>query len=130
MPAAKGMGVEMPFPPQHEDGAKFVRAAVEKTSSANDASAPRAGFYKADAQTLVEVKDLGAGESLRLVFNFESRRVTEVFTGKAEAALGSYGFSAYDEDALKTAFDRLVELKGTPRALETAKPARLATAKP
>lgn len=135
VPAAKGMGVEMPFPPQHEDGAKFARAAidksnVEKPNAANDTATPRAGFYKSDAQTLVEVKDLGAGETLRLVFNFESRRVTEVFTGKAEAALGSYGFAAYDEDALKTAFDRLVELKGTPRALETSKPSRVPASKP
>ncbi len=132
MPGVKSMGVELPFPPQHESGANLARAAIENAAAppANDPAAPRAGFYKSDAQTLVEVKDLGSGETLRLVFNFESRRVTEVFTGKAEAALGSYGFAAYDEDALKTAFDKLVELKGTPRALETAAPARLATVKP
>ena len=131
MPAAKSaFGADLPFPPQHEEGAKFARAAVEHETPANDAAKPRAGFYKADAQTLVEVKDLGAGESLRLVFNFESRRVTEIFSGKAEAALGSYGFDAYDADALKTAFDKLVELKGAPRAPENSKPARLATAKP
>ena len=130
MPGVKSMGVELPFPPQHESGANLARAAIENETPANDVARPRAGFYKSDAQTLVEVKDLGSGESLRLVFNFESRRVTEIFTGKAEAALGSYGFTAYNEDALKAAFDKLVELKGTPRALETAKPARLATAKP
>jgi hypothetical protein len=130
VPAAKGMGVEMPFPPQHEDGAKFARAAIAKQDASNDTQTPRAGFYKSDAQTLVEVKDLGSGETLRLVFNFESRRVTEVFTGKAEAALGSYGFAAYDEDALKTAFDKLVELKGTPRALENTKPVRVQATKP
>lgn len=131
VPAGKSaFNADLPFPPQHEAGANFARAAVENENPANDASRPRAGFYKSDAQTLVEVKDLGSGETLRLVFNFESRRVTEVFTGKAEAALGSYGFAAYDEDALKNAFDKLVELKGTPRALENAKPTRVATAKP
>lgn len=132
VPAAEksAFGADLPFPPQHEAGAKLARAAVENETPANDAAAPRAGFYKADAQTLVEVKDLGQGESLRLVFNFESRRVTEIFTGKAEAALGSYGFDAYDPDALKTAFDKLVELKGNPRAPENSKPAKLATARP
>jgi hypothetical protein len=131
VPAGKSsFGADLPFPPQHEAGANFARAAVENETPANDAARPRAGFYKSDAQTLVEVKDLGAGETLRLVFNFESRRVTEVFTGKAEAALGSYGFDAYDPDALKNAFDKLVELKGSPRAPENSKPARLATAKP
>ena len=131
VPSTKSMGIDMPFPPQHETGASFVRAAVENANpAANDAARPAAGFYKSDAQTLVEVKDLGAGESLRLVFNFESRRVTEIFTGKAEAALGSYGFDAYDADALKNAFDKLVELKGAPRTLENSKPARVPAAKP
>ncbi|MBI1215305.1 MAG: hypothetical protein GC185_05730 [Alphaproteobacteria bacterium] len=83
-------------------------------------------FVKVDEQTLSETKRLDShGNALKLVFNFESRRVTEIFTGpateeKPQGAMLSHRFDDYEPAALKAAFDKLVALGGHPRPPEAA----------
>lgn len=86
-------------------------------------------FTAPDAQTLVETKPLDAqGSRLRLVFNFETRRVTEIYdsaTGRDAAAMTSHSFDDYDPDSLKSAFERLAQLGGHPKPLSGHKPASI-----
>jgi hypothetical protein len=89
-------------------------AAVADTKGGRDFSAP-------DAQTLVEKKDMGDGDSLKIVFNFESRRVTESVLSAKGVALTSHKFKDYDEAALEAAFTQLQKLGGSPRPLEGVK---------
>ncbi len=69
-----------------------------------------------DAQTVSIIKELENGK-LQTVFNFETQRVTEVFTGTdgKQAAMSGFAFRDYGDTALKLAFDRLKSLGGNPR---------------
>lgn len=138
------------LPPHHKGGAFLARLGVHQAlgaaiaellppkeqpqQPAAPAPAPAAkksnAFSSPDAQTLVEKKDLGDGDTLKIVFNFESRRVTEsVLTAKG-VALTSHKFRDYDETALQSAFAQLQKLGGTPRPLEgVKKPATVKTPK-
>ncbi|MDF3022660.1 MAG: hypothetical protein K0R10_21 [Alphaproteobacteria bacterium] len=106
-------------------------APVAAPAAANAATAPTSGnFLMTDAQTLVEKKNLGDGDTLKIIFNFESRRVTESLTSAHGVALTSHKFKDYDETALESAFAQLQKLGGTPRPLEgVKKPATLKTPK-
>ncbi len=96
-------------------------AATENKTPAGRYSAP-------DAQTLVEKKSLGDGDTLKIVFNFESRRVTETVLGQQGVALASHKFKDYDAEALDAAFAQLQKLGGSPRPMEgVKKPAVLKT---
>jgi hypothetical protein len=107
-------------------GRKALALAEEKDSHLiaqflKEQIAQRERFVKADDQTLVETKPLdGQGNSLKLVFNFEARRVTEIFSSPAvegqQSAMVSHRFEDYAPQALQKAFDRLVSLGGRPRA--------------
>lgn len=131
------------LPPHQKGGAFLARVGVHQAVGAAvarellppkeqppkpAAPAPKdtRGFSSPDAQTLVEKKDLGDGDTLKIVFNFESRRVTEsVFSAKG-VALTSHKFRDYDETALEAAFQQLQKLGGSPRPLEgVKKPATL-----
>jgi len=120
-----------PFLQSHPDNAALTaRALLEKTVPPVAPVVPRkpaadARFHKADAQTLVEKKNLGDGETLKITFNFESRRVTESVKG---AGLTSIGFEDYDQTALESAFKTLQDMGGTPRPLEGKKPSLLKSA--
>ncbi|HYD17242.1 MAG TPA: hypothetical protein VEF76_02030 [Patescibacteria group bacterium] len=79
------------------------------------------GYSKSDAQTLVEKKDLGDGDTLKIIFNFEARRVSEAVLGPSGVAMESHKFENYDPAALGAAFNALQQLGGSPRPLEDAK---------
>ena len=136
------------LPPQHKGGAFLARVGVYQSVGAAIAEllppkeqpqqpaapAPAAkeskSFSSPDAQTLVEKKDLGDGDTLKIVFNFESRRVTESVFSARGVALTSHKFRDYDETALQSAFAQLQKLGGTPRPLEgVKKPATVKTPK-
>lgn len=125
------------LPPHQKGGAFLARVGVHQAVGAavaemlppkeqpakSAAPAPKdtGGFSSPDAQTLVEKKDLGDGDTLKIVFNFESRRVTEsVFSAKG-VALTSHKFRDYDDSALEAAFQQLQKLGGSPRPLEGVK---------
>lgn len=69
-----------------------------------------------DAQTVAITKELENGK-LQAVFNFETQRVTEVFTANdgKQAVMSGYAFREYGDTALKLAFDRLKAMGGQPR---------------
>lgn len=117
-----------------EAGVKAMRRAEEMKDEKADIIAQylkgklerSAHTVMADDQTLVVTKKLDAlGGQLKLVFNFEARRVTEIFTTYAmgervpQAAMLSHRFEDYDAEALKTAFDALVALGGRPRPVQS-----------
>jgi hypothetical protein len=68
-----------------------------------------------DAHTLSITKDMGDGK-LRTVFNFETKRVTEIFFGPDDRAqaMNGYLFRDYGDEALEAASVRLTALGGTP----------------
>jgi hypothetical protein len=111
----------------HSLGAALARELLppkeQQPQAAAPAPAPKESksFSSPDAQTLVEKKDLGDGDTLKIVFNFESRRVTESVLSAKGVALTSHKFRDYDATALESAFAQLQKLGGTPRPLETAK---------
>ena len=135
------------LPPHQKGGAFLARVGVHQAVGAAIArellppkeqppktSAPAQkqgnGFSSPDAQTLVEKKDLGDGDTLKIVFNFESRRVTESVLSAKGVALTSHKFKDYDDTALESAFAQLQKLGGSPRPLEgVKKPATLKTPK-
>ncbi|MCC7038259.1 MAG: hypothetical protein IT560_13285 [Alphaproteobacteria bacterium] len=107
-----------------------AREAPLKPAAPAPAQKVTGGFSSPDAQTLVEKKDLGDGDTLKIVFNFESRRVTESVLSARGVALTSHKFRDYDETALEAAFQQLQKLGGSPRPLEgVKKPATLKTPK-
>lgn len=111
----------------HSLGAALARELLPPKEQPQQAAAPAPAskesksFSSPDAQTLVEKKDLGDGDTLKIVFNFESRRVTESVLSAKGVALTSHKFRDYDATALESAFAQLQKLGGTPRPLETAK---------
>ncbi len=103
-------------------------APVAETERAEQTSGSGREYSAPDAQTLVEKKNLGDGDTLKLVFNFESRRVTESVLGQQGVALTSHKFKDYDAEALDAAFAQLQKLGGSPRPMEgVKKPAVLKT---
>lgn len=103
----------------------IVRAVTpeQPAAAATDAAkAPDARDYSApDAQTLVEKKSLGDGDTLKIIFNFESRRVTESVFNEKGVALTTHKFGDYDVDALNTAYQQLQKMGGNPRPLNDGK---------
>lgn len=71
-----------------------------------------------DARTLSITKEMDDGK-LRTVFNFETKRVTEIYLGSdgKQAAMSGYAFRDYGEEALQAASERLSALGGTPGVL-------------
>jgi len=71
-----------------------------------------------DARTLAITKDVEDGK-LRTIFNFETKRVTEIFFGSDGAAkvMNGYAFRDYGDEALDLAAVRLGALGGTPGEL-------------
>ncbi len=115
------------FPPQHDGSAFIARLNNDVQEKAQPvALSPKvatadARYTMSDAQTLVEKKNLGDGDTLKTVFNFESRRVNEAVLGRNGNAITSTKFEDYDETVLEAVFNRLTKLGGTPRPLETVK---------
>ncbi|MEZ0260234.1 MAG: hypothetical protein ACAH80_04450 [Alphaproteobacteria bacterium] len=68
-----------------------------------------------DNRTLAITKDMEDGR-LRTVFNFEMKRVTEIFFDRdgRQAAMNGYAFRDYGEEALQAASERLTALGGMP----------------
>jgi hypothetical protein len=68
-----------------------------------------------DARTLAITKDMEDGK-LRTVFNFETKRVTEIFFGPDGTAkvMTGYAFRDYGDEALEAASVRLSALGGVP----------------
>ena len=134
-PHQKGGAFLARFSAQHDVAAAVLREITPPKPEAAKPAAPAApvksaAFSSPDAQTLVEKKDLGDGDTLKIIFNFESRRVTESVLGPKGVALTSHKFKDYDETALESAFAQLQKLGGTPRPLEgVKKPATLKTPK-
>jgi hypothetical protein len=93
----------------------------------------RNNSYKVDAETLMEEKyvpDAKGGTVLKTVFNFQARRVQEIYESAPGApVVNTVPFAAYDAAALTLARDKLVRLGGSPRELETA-PEKPRLAKP
>ncbi len=114
----------------HEASQALARAVqAGKTPAPEQVTAPQRAdkrdYSAPDAQTLVEKKRLGDGDTLKIVFNFESRRVTEsVFNAKG-VGLTSHKFADYDLDALDAAFAQLKKMGGAPRPLNDGKKAGL-----
>lgn len=118
---------QVSFPPHHNDStALLARTLVEKWDQLKPAApanvpvpppvtAAASRYSKADDQTLVEKKNIGDSQTLKIVFNFESRRVTEAVAG---AGLASHKFEDYDQTALEVAFRQLKLLGGAPRPME------------
>lgn len=71
-----------------------------------------------DSRTLAVTKDMEDGR-LRTVFNFETKRVTEIYLGAdgKQAAMAGYAFRDYGEEALHMAATRLSALGGAPGEL-------------
>ncbi|MDI1228152.1 MAG: hypothetical protein PSY14_10755 [bacterium] len=126
-----GVLESLPVPPHQEGGAFLARISMQqKVAQAiarevkQDAAAKNTDvrdYAAPDAQTLVEKKTLGDGDTLKIVFNFESRRVTESVFNDKGVALASHKFADYDLDALDTAFAQLKKMGGTPRPLNDGK---------
>lgn len=103
------------FPPQHGGRATLAREGVQKTPEPAGETPP---CMMVDPQTLAETKDLGGGERLKTVFNFEAARVTEIFTAPGQQpAITGHPFSEHDDDALAAAFARLKKMGGAPKPL-------------
>lgn len=105
------------WPPQHDGSAFIARMNAEKQQVApaaanDDKGVDRSRYTMPDKTTLVDRKPLGDGQTLKLVFNFESHRVTEIVAG---TGLTAQKFSKYDPGALKEAADVLKRLGGTPK---------------
>lgn len=118
----------LPFPPHHYGGALIARMAdpagdvapAAPIAQARKPTPPLSPWSKADDQTLVHVKGIGNGEKLKTVFDFEARRVTEVYAGQG-AAMTGHSFAEHDPAALEDARQKLVELQGKPRPLDDKK---------
>lgn len=118
----------LPFPPNHEGSAMTARTAVAAASAEKFPSVPQAAeapattaYAKVDDQTLSETKKLGNGEKLKILFDFEARRVTEVFETSSKLAMTGHTFEEHDQEALQKAHDRLVGLSGKPKPLDGKK---------
>jgi hypothetical protein len=113
----------LPFVPGHEGGAALARAATaEKGEAAFEPGRPKRVVRRADDQTLVETKSLGDGSVLKIVFNFESRRMTEIYEGASHrTSMTGYAFADVDRDTLEAAWTALSGLGGKPRPLEDKK---------
>lgn len=78
-------------------------------------------YHVIDNNTLLETKPLpdNAG-SLKVLFNFASRRVIEIMetTNPRQAQTQNYSFDDYGPDALENARDKLLELGAQPAALD------------
>lgn len=100
------------FPPQHPQGANMAREGVKNAPEAESG----AGFKMVDEQTLSETKDLGSGERLKIIFNFEAQRVNEVYTVPHQPpAITGHAFAEHDADSVDAAFNKLKELGGKPK---------------
>lgn len=86
-----------------------------------------------DYDTLVETKQLPEKASqLHIVFNFASRRVSEIYDygPQRQSIKTDIAFEDYAEEALYAAHRKLVELGGNPPAYDAAAPAKKTIAKP
>jgi hypothetical protein len=115
----------LPFPPNHSGGALIARMASDTAMPAPAAASAKPApspYSKADDQTLEHVKALSGGK-LKTVFDFEARRVTEIYEAPSKSAPGMTGhsFAEHDREALEQAYAKLVEIKGNPKPLDAKK---------
>lgn len=129
----------LPLPPHQEGGAFLARISTQQKvaqavagsmkQDTPDAAPPAAAttadardYSAPDAQTLVEKKSLGDGDTLKIIFNFESRRVTESVFNEKGVALTTHKFNDYDVDALEAAYQQLKKMGGNPRPMRDKPP--------
>lgn len=89
-------------------------------------------FHVADYETLVEKKQLAEKSQISIVFNFASRRVSEIYEyGHPQQAMKTdFAFEDYAEEAIKAAAKKLTELGGNPTPYDPSLPGKRAIAKP
>lgn len=116
------------FPPHQDGGALIARMYLEGSQAPAAKPEPKPEpkpsrtFKMADEQTLVETKTLDADSKMKFVFNFEARRVSEVYeTRGKEPALTGYSFAEVDREALEENHKRLSDMGGKPRPLDEKK---------
>lgn len=111
---------QLPFPPHHAGGALLARTSADATKDVVTAAAAvvSSAYTKVDAQTLMETKKLGGGEKLKIIFDFEARRVTEIVETSSKMAMTGHSFDEHDHDALDKAYQQLVDLKGAPKPID------------
>lgn len=91
------------------------------------------GRYNAvDYETLVEKKQVSDKSQISLVFNFASRRVSEIYEygQPSQAVKTDIAFDDYAEEAIKAAAQKLTELGGTPTPYDAGLPGKRTIAKP
>ena len=113
------------LPPHQDGGALLARMGVEATQGAKpEQKRPHTfrTFKMADEQTLIETKTLDGNSKMKLVFNFEARRVSEIYetVGKEPSNFG-YSFADVDREALEENFKRLTDMGGKPKPLDGKK---------
>jgi hypothetical protein len=115
------------FPPHHEGGALIARQSVPGMPAAKADLTEGGKYSKLDAQTLQETKPLGGKATLRLLFNFETQRVTEIYKNSTDktVAITSNGFDGYSAESLEKAFNKLTAMGGKPSALPENLPSAL-----
>lgn len=73
-------------------------------------------FTAVDEQTLAESKQLPGKDTLKILFNFSSRRVSETYevAGTKHVNQQNFSFAEYDSEALEAAREKLIALGGKP----------------
>lgn len=103
------------FPPQHPKGAELAREGVKNAPPEEEGE----GYKMVDKQTLAETKNIGGGERLKIIFNFEAGRVNEVYTAPSQPpAITGHSFAEHDADSVDNAFNKLKELGGEPKPVK------------
>jgi len=89
-------------------------------------------FSAVDYETLVEKKQLADKSQISIVFNFASRRVSEIYEygHPAQAIKTDFPFEDYAEEAIKAAARKLAELGGSPTPYDPSLPGKRGIAKP
>lgn len=104
----------IPFPPHHPEATRGIRQMI--------VNPPATSYARAGDQTLEQTTPLSGGEKLKTLFDFEARRVTEIFDGgKDKVAIAGHSFDEHDRGALEKAYQRLIDLRGKPRPLDDKK---------
>lgn len=89
-------------------------------------------FQAADDETLVEKKQLAEKSQISIVFNFASRRVSEIYEygHPLQAVKTDIAFDDYAEGAILAAQKKLIEMGGNPTPYDAGLPGKRSIAKP
>lgn len=89
-------------------------------------------FTAVDEQTLSENKQLPGKDTLKILFHFASRRVSETYetAGGKHVNQQNFTFNEYDPEALEAAREKLIALGGKPAEIRPGLPGKPALVKP